>query len=82
MAEFLSASWGPTGLLLSGGLTAAGVCAQMRIAGLDLREELSPGLVASSARWAGPGLEIITKPGGFGAEDALADTARRIRRAS
>lgn len=80
LGEALAAEWGPTGLLLSGGLTAAGVCERMGISGLNLMAEPAPGLVQAKAAWAGPELAIITKPGGFGAEDALAALARRMRR--
>lgn len=82
LADALSAEWGPSGLVLSGGLTAAGVCEQMGIHGLELLAEPSPGLVWARAEWEGPELAIITKPGGFGAEDALAEIARTIRRKS
>jgi len=74
-------NFSPDGLMLSGGLTAMGVCENLGITGLSLHEELSPGLVSSSALWKGPALEIITKPGGFGAENALAETVARIWRA-
>lgn len=79
LARRLAWEWLPSGLLLSGGLTAAGVCERMGIAGLELESELLPGLVASRAR-ADRSLEIITKPGGFGAENAVAEIARKIGR--
>lgn len=71
----------PSGLILSGGLTAMGVCGKMGIAGLVLSEEIIPGLVASRAVWMGPALEIITKPGGFGSDGAIVEILKRIRRA-
>jgi len=71
----------PAGLLVSGGLTAIEVCEKNGITGLTLMKELEPGLVASRAVWNGPRLEIITKPGGFGAGDAIVKIINRIRRA-
>ena len=71
----------PSGLLLSGGLTAIGVCEKAGIRGLLLSDEIMPGLVLSRAVWNGPALAIITKPGGFGAEDALVKTIKMVRRA-
>lgn len=70
----------PSGLMLSGGLTAMEVCAKMGITGLVLTREVTAGLVASRAVWPGPALEIITKPGGFGAESAIVEIMEKIRR--
>ena len=64
--------WAPDGLLLSGGLTAAAVCEAMGIPELRLRREVAAGLVASEADGPSGRLAILTKPGGFGAKDALA----------
>ena len=80
MAEACRRAFSPSGLLVSGGLTAIEVCEKTRINGLTLLAELEPGLVASRAVWNGPRLEIITKPGGFGAGDAIVKIINRIRR--
>jgi len=74
-------SFNPVGLILSGGLTAIEVCEKMGISGLGLTGMAGPGLVASKAVWNGPPLEIITKPGGFGSDEALLEIVNMIRRA-
>jgi len=74
-------NFNPAGMILSGGLTAIAACEKMGISGLGLTGMAGPGLVASKAVWSGPLLEIITKPGGFGSDDALLEIVNRIRRA-
>ncbi len=61
-------------LVLTGGDIAAAVCDALGVSGLWLRGEIEPGVV-----WAVllggllPGLPVITKAGGFGADNALAE---------
>jgi uncharacterized protein YgbK (DUF1537 family) len=67
-------------LLLSGGDTAAMVCNAFKAQGIELRNELLPGIPSGLIRGgAADGLAVITKSGGFGAEDALLQIANRFR---
>ena len=62
----------PASLYLSGGDTAAGVLHRLGAAGLDLLEEVTPGMVLGIVRGGqADGLYVVTKPGAFGQPDAL-----------
>ena len=70
------ARWRPVTVLCSGGETAAAVAEALGIAVLTLEGELQPGLVTSRARTGdGATIGFVTKPGGFGAAQALARMA-------
>ncbi|GAK49597.1 type III effector Hrp-dependent outer protein [Candidatus Moduliflexus flocculans] len=59
-------------LILTGGDTAIGVCERLGIRQLTIVEELLPGIPLSLGRSATQNaLNIVTKAGGFGEEDAL-----------
>ncbi len=60
------------GLALTGGDTAAAVCARLHCAAIDLRGEVQPGIVwGYLAEGDAGGLPVVTKAGGFGGEAAL-----------
>jgi uncharacterized protein YgbK (DUF1537 family) len=60
-------------LVLAGGDTALAVCRALRVTGIRLEREVLPGIPRGTLI-GGPydGLAVVTKAGGFGAEDALA----------
>ena len=59
-------------LILTGGDTAIGVCEKLGIHQLTIVEELLPGIPLSLGRLKTHGdVNIVTKAGGFGEEDAL-----------
>ncbi|MCD7059710.1 four-carbon acid sugar kinase family protein [Pelagibacterium xiamenense] len=64
---------GYDGALISGGATAETVLGALGIGVLDVLGEIVDGLPVSRAG----GLTVISKSGGFGAADALAEVARR-----
>lgn len=54
-------------LLLTGGETAAAVCASLAGRSLEILAEFAPGVVAAQlARRGAPGLPVVVKPGGYG----------------
>jgi uncharacterized protein YgbK (DUF1537 family) len=61
-----------SGLVLTGGDLATGVCDQLGTSALRIEEEVLPGIPCSTLM-DGPfqGLRLITKAGGFGEKDAL-----------
>ena len=60
------------GLVLTGGDTAAAVCAALGIAGLEVVGEVQPGIPAATGMGGhGDGLRLVTKAGGFGDDRAL-----------
>jgi len=61
----------PGGVVLSGGMTAAAVCAALGIRALRLVREIEPGVVLAEAACGGGVLRVVTKPGGFGGPGAL-----------
>jgi uncharacterized protein YgbK (DUF1537 family) len=67
------------GLVLTGGDTAAAVCAALGGSALWLRGETQPG-IAWGVLLGGvlPGLPVVTKAGGFGADEALAVAIGRL----
>jgi D-threonate/D-erythronate kinase len=63
-------------LVLSGGDTAAMICDALEAQAIELRNELLPGIPCGVIRGgAADGLTVITKSGGFGAEDVLVRVA-------
>ena len=59
-------------LILTGGDTAIGVCEKLGIHQLTIVEELLPGIPLSVGRLKTHGdVNIVTKAGGFGEENAL-----------
>jgi uncharacterized protein YgbK (DUF1537 family) len=61
-----------SGLVLVGGETAAQACRSLGAKTVDIEDEPSPGLAcARITDGENKGLRIVTKAGGFGAEDAL-----------
>ena len=59
-------------LIVTGGDTAIGVCGMLGIHNLTIVEELLPGIPLSIGRFNNYGdVNIVTKAGGFGEEDAL-----------
>ncbi|BCS32978.1 Hrp-dependent type III effector protein [Luteitalea sp. TBR-22] len=64
------------GLVLTGGDTAAAVCAALGARSIWLTGELQPGIaMATLIGGRHPGLPVVTKAGGFGDEAALIQTA-------
>ena len=61
-----------SGLVLTGGDLAMGVCGRLSASALRIEEEVLPGIPCSTLI-DGPfkGLRLVTKAGGFGAKDAL-----------
>lgn len=67
----------PGALILTGGDTARGVCSALGGRGLDVQREAAPGIPISlldGGRW--DGLPIVTKAGGFGGPDTLAQVVK------
>jgi uncharacterized protein YgbK (DUF1537 family) len=59
-------------IILTGGDTAIGVCSALRIDSLNIVAELLPGIPLAHGMFkADRNLNIVTKAGGFGAEDTL-----------
>ena len=79
-ASSFFARWKPSGLLLSGGLTAAAVCEELGIGELELKREVFPGVVVSEAEGPHGRVSVVTKPGGFGGADALVRLAAWVAR--
>ena len=69
----------PAGLFLTGGETARAVCQALGCTRLWLGGEVEPGIPWSHmADGRFPGLLVVTKAGGFGAEDSLARFTRNL----
>ncbi|TGD42649.1 hypothetical protein EEB11_12950 [Pseudotabrizicola sediminis] len=62
----------PAAVLACGGSTAEAVLSELGIGLLEVRGEVLPGLPVSTALTGWPGLQIVTKSGGFGAPDTVA----------
>lgn len=67
-------------LVISGGVTARSVCEALEAYGMQMREEIFPG-IPESRLLGGPfdGLIMVTKPGGFGAGDTLIRIVEHLR---
>lgn len=70
----------PAGVIATGGDTARALLEAIGVSGLNLHDEVSPGIPIGSIP-DGPfeGLRIVTKAGGFGPPEALASAARALR---
>ncbi|HEY9723266.1 MAG TPA: four-carbon acid sugar kinase family protein [Oscillatoriaceae cyanobacterium] len=69
-----------SGLVLTGGETALGVCRALGSPPLRVVGELLPAMPLCRVEFAGRSLRLVTKSGGFGAPDALTAMAQRLRR--
>lgn len=71
---------GTRSLVLTGGDTAVGVCAQLEALRIVLAGEILPGMpVGTLAGGPFDGLTVVTKAGAFGDEDALLQALRYVR---
>jgi uncharacterized protein YgbK (DUF1537 family) len=78
-ARALAAGGRVKGLVLTGGDTAAAVCSALAATTLWLRGEVRPGIAwGRLLDGALPGLPVVTKAGGFGADDALEAALRHL----
>lgn len=69
----------PRNLILTGGDTAIGICEHLGIHQLTIIKELLPGIPLSIARLkTGDEVNIVTKAGGFGDEDALCVVCEKL----
>jgi uncharacterized protein YgbK (DUF1537 family) len=60
------------GLFLTGGETALAVCRALGVTGIDILGELEAGIPwGRLAGGVAPGLQVVTKAGGFGRPDSL-----------
>ncbi|MBP2641169.1 MAG: dtnK 2 [Firmicutes bacterium] len=68
-------------VVLTGGDTAAAVCRDLGVSGIQVIEELAPGIPLGEMRTTeGIVLKVITKAGAFGSPDVLLKIVKRIRR--
>ena len=69
-----------SGLILTGGDTAKGVCQVMGIEAIEIDEEVRPGIPTGIVLGGeNEGLRIVTKAGSFGEEDALVESVRFLK---
>jgi len=66
-------------LILTGGDVALGVCKELNIRNLNILAELLPGIPLAIANYKDYKLNIITKAGGFGKEDALYNLINKLK---
>lgn len=67
-----------SGLVLTGGDTAKTICMRLGGVGIELLEEIEPGIPLGQL--VGPvELQVVTKAGGFGTTEVLYDSLRRLR---
>jgi uncharacterized protein YgbK (DUF1537 family) len=72
LAAMLAAEVSLGGVVLTGGDTAGAVLGALHVAALQLGPEVLPGIAMSwPVDGVRPGLPLVTKAGGFGADDAL-----------
>jgi len=72
-----------SGLILTGGDTARGVCRVMKIDRIAIDDEVLPGIPSGVVVGEGfEGLRIVTKAGSFGEETALIEAVRFLKRRS
>jgi uncharacterized protein YgbK (DUF1537 family) len=79
LASEILSRCGTVGLILTGGDTAHAVCRNFRAVGIKLIDEITPG-VPVGCLLDGPysGLTIVTKAGGFGEVDIIANAIRYL----
>ncbi|MHA1752761.1 MAG: four-carbon acid sugar kinase family protein [Candidatus Helarchaeota archaeon] len=66
-------------LILTGGDVALGVCKELNIRNLNILAELLPGIPLTIANYKDYKLNVITKAGGFGKEDALYNLINKLK---
>jgi len=66
-------------LILTGGDVALGVCKELNISNMNILDELLPGIPLAIANYKDYKLNIITKAGGFGKEDALYNLINKLK---
>jgi len=66
-------------LILTGGDVALGVCKELNIRNLNILAELLPGIPLAIANYKDYKLNVITKAGGFGKEDALYNLINKLK---
>jgi len=81
VAAQLAARHSIAGLVLTGGDTALGACRALGTTALTLIEEVAPGIPLAQL-YDGPhaGLPLVTKAGGFGDREAIAQAIRHLQR--
>lgn len=66
-------------LILTGGDVALGVCKELNIYNMNILDELLPGIPLAVANYKNYNLNIVTKAGGFGKEDALYNLINKLK---
>jgi len=66
-------------LILTGGDVALGVCKELNIYNMNILGELLPGIPLAIANYKNYNLNIVTKAGGFGKEDALYNLINKLK---
>ena len=66
-------------LILTGGDVALGVCKELNIRNLNILAELLPGIPLTIANYKDYKLNVVTKAGGFGKEDALYNLINKLK---
>jgi len=66
-------------LILTGGDVALGVCKELSIYNMNILDELLPGIPLAIAHYKSYNLNIVTKAGGFGKEDALYHLINKLK---
>jgi uncharacterized protein YgbK (DUF1537 family) len=66
-------------LILTGGDVALGVCKELGIYNMNILDELLPGIPLAIASYKNYNLNIVTKAGGFGKEDALYNLINKLK---
>jgi len=66
-------------LILTGGDVALGVCKELGIYNMNILDELLPGIPLAVANYKNYNLNIVTKAGGFGKEDALYNLINKLK---
>jgi len=66
-------------LILTGGDVALGVCKELNTYNMNILGELLPGIPLAIANYKNYNLNIVTKAGGFGKEDALYNLINKLK---
>lgn len=67
-------------LILTGGDVALEICKKLNIYNMSILDELLPGIPLAIANYKDYKLNIITKAGGFGKEDALYNLINKLKK--
>jgi len=67
-------------LILTGGDIALGVCKELGIYNMNIKDELLPGIPLAIANYKNYNLNIVTKAGGFGREDVLYNLINKLKK--